>query len=173
VSGFEDLNQVPEYCSELSLVTCCFSADCQLVENNVFGQTGASAFQKPRRNMGCKPLIPCGRNEAHEPCRNHSFAEHSFLCQRKPPATGVHVDAWSRRPSRIVAGGVIGANMGFEFFVALQCEDVDHFIERLAFRSTGRFEPPSTFGATKTAEMLQFDPYQLPAHGCLCRATEY
>jgi hypothetical protein len=63
--------------------------------------------------------------------------------------------------------------MGFKLFVALQLEVAHHFIERFAFRSTGGFEPPSTFGATKTLKTLQLNPYQLPAHRCLCRANEY
>jgi hypothetical protein len=75
--------------------------------------------------------------------------------------------------SRILVGSVIGANMGFELFVAVQLEVAHHFIERFACRSAGGFEPPSTFGATKTLKMLQLNPYQLPAHGCLYRANEY
>jgi hypothetical protein len=67
---------------------------------------------------------------------------------------------------------MIGANMGFKLFVALQLEIAYHFSERFAFRRTGRFEPPSTFGAAKTPKKLQLNPYQLPAHGCLCRANE-
>jgi hypothetical protein len=71
-------------------------------------------------------------------------------------------------------GSVIGADMRFKLFVPLQLEVAHDFIERFAFRSTGRFEPPSTFRATKTPKTLQFDPYQLPAHGCLCLcANEY
>jgi hypothetical protein len=68
----------------------------------------------------------------------------------------------------------IVAQSFLKLFVALKLEVAHHFIERFAFRSTGRFEPPSTFGATKTPKTLQFDPYQLPAHGCLCLcANEY
>jgi hypothetical protein len=67
---------------------------------------------------------------------------------------------------------MIGANMGFKFFVALQLEVAHHFIERFSFRSTGGFEPPSTFGATKTPKKRELDPYQLPAHGCLCRCAD-
>ena len=63
--------------------------------------------------------------------------------------------------------------MGLKVFVGLQLEVAHHFIERFAFSSTGRFEPPSTFGATKTAKTLQLNPQQFPAHGCLCRAHEY
>jgi hypothetical protein len=74
----------------------------------------------------------------------------------------------------LLVGSMIGANMGFKLFVALQLEVAHHFSERFAFRSTGRFEPPSTFGATKTPKTLPVNPYQLPAHGCLCRcASEY
>ena len=79
-----------------------------------------------------------------------------------------------RKLSWILVGSVIRANMGFKLFVALQLEVAHHFIERSAFRRAGRFEPPSTFGATKTPKTLQLNPYQLPAHGCLCRcANEY
>jgi hypothetical protein len=74
------------------------------------------------------------------------------------------VTAWLRKLSWTLVGSVIGANMGFKLFVALQLEVADDFIERLAFRSTGRLEPPSTFGATKTPKTLQLNPYQLPAH---------
>jgi hypothetical protein len=63
--------------------------------------------------------------------------------------------------------------MGFKLLVALQLEVAHHFIERLAFRSTGGIEPPSTFGATKTPKTLELNPYQLPAHGCLCRANDH
>jgi len=63
--------------------------------------------------------------------------------------------------------------MGFKLVVALQLEVAHHFIERFAFRIPGGFEPPSTFGATKTPKTLQLNPYQLPAHGCLGRANEY
>ena len=74
----------------------------------------------------------------------------------------------------IPVGSVIGANMGFKLLVAQRLEVAQHFIERVAFRVTGRFEPPSTFGATKTPKTRQFNPYQLPAHGCLYRfASEY
>jgi len=68
-----------------------------------------------------------------------------------------------RKLAWILVGSVIGPNMGFKLFVALQLEVAHDFIERFAFRSTGRFEPPSTFGATKTPKTLQINPYQLPA----------
>jgi hypothetical protein len=73
--------------------------------------------------------------------------------------------------SWILVSSVIGANMGFKFFVALQLEDAHHFVERFAFNGIGGFEPPPTFGAPKTPKTLQLNPYQLPAHGCLCRPT--
>ncbi len=82
-------------------------------------------------------------------------------------------DAWLRKLSWILVGSVIGANVGFKLFVALQLEVAHHFMERFAFRGTGGFEPPSTFGATKTLKTLPLNPYQLPAHGCLYRANEY
>jgi len=63
---------------------------------------------------------------------------------------------------------VISASMGGELLVALQLEVAHHFIERCAGGRTRRFEPPTTFGATKTTKTLLLNPYQLPAHGCLC-----
>jgi len=67
-----------------------------------------------------------------------------------------------------LASRVISANMGGELLVALQLEVAHHFIERCAGERTRRFEPPTTFGATKTTKTLLLNPYQLPAHGCLC-----
>jgi hypothetical protein len=54
--------------------------------------------------------------------------------------------------------GVLGANMGYKLFVALQLEVAHHFIERLAGGRTGGFEPPATFGATKTLKTLFLNP---------------
>ena len=59
--------------------------------------------------------------------------------------------------------------MGCKLFVALQLEVPHHFIERFAGGRTRGFEPPATFGATKTLKTLLLNPYQLPAHGHLCR----
>ena len=56
-------------------------------------------------------------------------------------------------------------------FVALQLEVAHHFIERCAGGPTGGFEPPATFGTTKTPKTLLVNPYQLPAHGRLCRCA--
>jgi len=67
--------------------------------------------------------------------------------------------------------GVIGANMGSKLFVALQLEVAHHFIERCAGGRARRFEPPATFRATKTPKTLLLNPYQLPAHGRLCRCA--
>ncbi|MGA7358818.1 MAG: hypothetical protein WBW70_08185, partial [Candidatus Sulfotelmatobacter sp.] len=64
---------------------------------------------------------------------------------------------------------VIGANMGCKLFVALQLEVAHHFIERRADGRARGFEPPATFGATKTPETLLLNPYQLPVHGRLYR----
>ena len=66
---------------------------------------------------------------------------------------------------------VIGANMQCKRFVALQLEVAHHFIERCAGGLTGGFEPPATFGTTKTPKTLLVNPYQLPAHGRLCRCA--
>jgi len=64
--------------------------------------------------------------------------------------------------------------MRCKLFVALQLEVAHHFIERCAGGRTRRFEPPATFGATKTPKTPLLNPYQLPAHGRLCRcANEY
>src|ERR1700694_4981946 len=72
----------------------------------------------------------------------------------------------------VLASWVIGANMECKLFVALQLEVAHHFIERCAGQRTRRFEPPVTFGATKTAKMPLLNPYQLPAHGlCRCAPT--
>jgi hypothetical protein len=83
-----------------------------------------------------------------------------------------------RRPAQYVLGlvlpgpfGVIGANMGCKRFVALQLEVAHHFIERCAGGRTRRSEPPATFRATKTPKTRLLNPYQLPAHGRLCRCA--
>jgi len=55
--------------------------------------------------------------------------------------------------------------------VALQLKVSHHFIERFAGERTRRLEPPATFGATKTPKTLLLNPYQLPAHGRLCRCA--
>jgi hypothetical protein len=60
---------------------------------------------------------------------------------------------------------VIGANMGCKLFVALRLEVVHHFVEGVARRCSRRFEPPVTFGTTKTPKTLLLNPHQLPAHG--------
>jgi hypothetical protein len=70
-----------------------------------------------------------------------------------------------RAGGRLTLSGVIVANMGCELFVALQLEVAHHFSERRAGRRSRRFEPPATFGATKTPKTLLLDPYQFPAHG--------
>jgi hypothetical protein len=66
---------------------------------------------------------------------------------------------------------VIGANMGYKLFVALQLEVAHHFIERFAGGRTRGLEPPATFGATKTLKTLLLNPYQVPAHCRLCRGA--
>jgi hypothetical protein len=63
---------------------------------------------------------------------------------------------------------VLGATMGCKLFVALQLEVTHQFIERFAGGRTRGFEPPATFGATKTLKTLLLNPHQLPAHGHLC-----
>jgi hypothetical protein len=70
-----------------------------------------------------------------------------------------------------VIRGVIGANMGCEFFVALQLEVAHHFIERFADGRTRRFEAPATFGTSKASKTLLLGPYQLPAHDRLRRSA--
>jgi hypothetical protein len=72
----------------------------------------------------------------------------------------------------VLASWVIGAHMECKLFVTLQLDVAHHFIERCAGEGTRRFEPPATFGATKTPKMLLLNPYQLPAHGlCRCAPT--
>ena len=66
---------------------------------------------------------------------------------------------------------VVGANMRRKFVVALQLKVAHHFIERRAGGTTGGFEPPVTFGATKTPKTLSLNPYKLPSHGRLCRCA--
>ena len=61
--------------------------------------------------------------------------------------------------------------MGRKLFVALQLEVARHFIERRAGGRSRGFEPPATFGATKTPKTLLLNPYQLPAHGRLRRCA--
>ena len=67
--------------------------------------------------------------------------------------------------------GVIGANMQSKLFVSLQLEVAHHFVERLAGGRIRGFEPPATFRATKTPKPRLINPYQLPAHGRLCRGA--
>jgi hypothetical protein len=61
--------------------------------------------------------------------------------------------------------------MQCELFVSLQLEVAHHFVERLAGGRTRGLEPPATFRATKTPKTLFINPYQLPAHGRLCRGA--
>jgi hypothetical protein len=76
--------------------------------------------------------------------------------------------------------GVIGADMGCKLFVALRLEVAHHFIEGAAGRRSRSFEPPATFGTTKTPKTLLLNPHQLPAHAAkvyrqpiwmVCRAS--
>jgi hypothetical protein len=122
------------------------------------------------------PRISC-REFAKASSENHSRGCHGGMVRRKTDqfrSSLGKVASWLRKLSWILVGSVIGANMGFKLFVALRLEVAHHLLERLAFRRTGGLEPPSTFGTTKTPKTLQINPYQLPAHGCLCRcANEY
>ena len=61
--------------------------------------------------------------------------------------------------------------MGRKLFVALQFEVAHHLIEGCAGGRARRFEPPATFGTTKTPKILLLNPYQLPAHGRLRRCA--
>lgn len=67
---------------------------------------------------------------------------------------------------------VIGANMQCKLFVTLQLEVAHHFIERCAGERARRFEPPATFGATKTSKTRLLNPHQSPVHGCQCRCAQ-
>jgi hypothetical protein len=66
---------------------------------------------------------------------------------------------------------VIGANMQCKLRVALQLEVAHQFIERCASGRARGFEPPATFGATKTPKTLLVNPHQGPPHGRLCRCA--
>ena len=59
--------------------------------------------------------------------------------------------------------------MGCKLLVAPQLEDAHQLIERCGSGHTRGFEPPATFGTTKTPKTLLFNPHQCPAHGRLCR----
>jgi len=61
--------------------------------------------------------------------------------------------------------------MQCKFSVALQLEVAHHFVERCAGERARRFEPPATFGATKTLKTLLLNPHQLSTHGRLCRCA--
>src|SRR5260370_19520266 len=61
--------------------------------------------------------------------------------------------------------------MQFKPSVRLHLEVAHHFIERCAGERSRRFEPPATFGATKTPKTRLLNPHQLSAHGCLCRCA--
>ena len=67
--------------------------------------------------------------------------------------------------------GMVSANVGRKLFVALQLEVAHHFIESRAGGLSRRVEAPATFGATKTPKTVSLNPYQPPAHGCLCRCA--
>jgi hypothetical protein len=58
-----------------------------------------------------------------------------------------------------------------KFSVALQLEVAHHFVERCAGERARRFEPPATFGATKTLKTLLLNPHQLSTHSCLSRCA--
>jgi hypothetical protein len=62
--------------------------------------------------------------------------------------------------------------MQCKFSVALQLEVAHHFVERCAGERARRFEPPATFGATKTLKTLLLNPHQLSTHSCLCRCAQ-
>jgi len=67
---------------------------------------------------------------------------------------------------------VIGANMQCKLSVALQLEVAHHFVEGCAGERSRRFEPPPTFGATKTSKTRLLNPYQLASDGCQCRCAQ-
>ena len=71
----------------------------------------------------------------------------------------------------VLGSWVIGTSMQGKLFVALQLEVAHHFIERCAGDRARSFEPPATLGATKTPKTRLLNPYQLPAHGLLCRCA--
>jgi hypothetical protein len=59
---------------------------------------------------------------------------------------------------------VIGANMGWKLFVALQLDVPHHFIKGIAGGRARRVEQPSAFGATVTPKTASVDPYKLARH---------
>ncbi len=61
--------------------------------------------------------------------------------------------------------------MGCKLLVALRLEGAHHFIERCASGRSRGFEPPATFGTTKTPKTLLFNPHQFPAHSHLSRCA--
>jgi hypothetical protein len=58
-----------------------------------------------------------------------------------------------------LGSGAIRANMLCKLFVALQLEVAHHFIERYATGRARGFEPPATFGATKTSKTRLLNPH--------------
>jgi len=55
--------------------------------------------------------------------------------------------------------------MRCKLFVPLQLEVAHQVIERCASGRARGFEPPATFGATKTPKPLFLNPHQFPTHG--------
>lgn len=64
---------------------------------------------------------------------------------------------------RYPRGGVIGADMRCELFVAPLFVVTLHLIERIPCGRTRRVELPCTFGASPAVKILSFDPYQFAA----------
>src|ERR1039457_6820240 len=69
VSGFEDLNQVPGYCSEFSFVTCCFSARLSIGKiSPLHASTAAESallvnqILLPHLHKLLQPVLPILRN---------------------------------------------------------------------------------------------------------------
>jgi hypothetical protein len=58
-----------------------------------------------------------------------------------------------------------------KLFVALQFEVAHHFVEGYATGRARRFKSPVTLGTTEATKMLLINPYQVPAHGFLCRCA--
>jgi hypothetical protein len=61
--------------------------------------------------------------------------------------------------------GVIVAKVGCELLVALRLEVALISSKEVPVGAPEVFEPPATFGTTKTPKMLLLNPNQLSAHG--------
>ena len=101
--------------------------------------------------------------------QSHSWPSHAGW---KPISRKRQSAQYSLRPRLPNLFRVIRANMGCKLLVPPQLEVAHHFIERCAGGGSKRFEPPVTFGATKTPKMLFLNPYQLSAQSASVAACQ-